>query len=562
MDAVPLVRKVLLGAAEATIDVAGAALLPGAWPILKRALEPVLQRLKERLGGADITESRARAEQAVAEFEADSHLQEMFRSTLLEQLDSLVASGQRIEADVQKLMLIAAGDQELLAQLAGGIGRIEERLDEGVKLSDDSVERLVDAVSRRAENSRRVRELALREMGPIEELTERQVHRLQVRAVELVQEGALDRAMDELQEGLLLIAALLNEAPTDTSLRLQLGFLHKTIAQVLTSAGKLDEAQSYIERAEDVFRYVKDDVASDQKTALDIANAIHGLGNVDQQRGDFAGAIEKYKLATDLYPDHMYAWHDIFAASFELARQGQIDLGTMRHALTQLKSTGEGLPGLGSQHIAQLEEALRWAESEQAKRQGRDGPKAEPLVRIAPAWLAAVIAEADVRATAFNLNVDLFNESSTSVSFRRLEGTVTTPNRDQVKFVWKVFYAWQSSSQQEMMRATGDAHEIEIGPGSGVSLGIQFVGPEMSPLQLWTTGEYEFELGALIYEPSAQTELTFETSFRAVMDSYEDSQVKHWSGAQKGDWDRLNDPDRAVGIPLRIDESSVSANLE
>jgi len=47
LDAVPLVRKVLLGAAEATIDVAGAALLPGAWPILKRAPDPVLQRLKE-----------------------------------------------------------------------------------------------------------------------------------------------------------------------------------------------------------------------------------------------------------------------------------------------------------------------------------------------------------------------------------------------------------------------------------------------------------------------------------------------------------------------------------
>jgi len=562
LDAVPLVRKVLLGAAEATIDVAGAALLPGAWPILKRALDPVLQRLKERLGGADITESRARAEQAVAEFEADSHLQEMFRSTLLEQLDSLVTSGQKIEADVQKLMLIAAGDQELLAQLAGGIGRIEERLDEGVKLSDDSVERLVDAVSRRAENSRRVRELALREMGPIAELTERQVHRLQVRAVELVQEGALDRAMDELQEGLLLIAALLNEAPTDTSLRLQLGFLHKTIAQVLTSAGQLDEAQSYIERAEEVFRYVKDDVSSDQKTALDVANAIHGLGNVDQQRGDFAGAIEKYKLATDLYPDHMYAWHDIFAASYELARLGQIDLDTMRHALTQLKATGEGRPGLGSQHIAQLEDALRWAEIEQAKQQGGDGEEPERLVRITPAWLAAVIAEADVRATAFNLNLDLINERATVVSVLRLEGTVTTPNRDQVKFVWKVFYAWQSSSQQEVMRANGDAREIEIGHGSGVSLGIQFVGPEMPPLQLWTTGQYEFELSALTSEPSGQTELTFVTRFRAVMDSYEGDQVKHWSSAPKGDWDRLNDPGRAVGIPLRIDGSSITATLK
>ncbi|MGH2751489.1 MAG: tetratricopeptide repeat protein [Actinomycetota bacterium] len=552
----------LLGAAEASIDVAGAALLPGAWPILKRALEPVLQRLKERLGGADITENRARAEQAVAEFEADGHLQEVFRSTLLEQLDSLVASGQTIEADVQKLMLIAAGDQELLAQLAGGIGRIEERLDEGVKLSDESMARLADAVSRRAENSRRVRELALREMGPVAELTKRQVHRLQVRAVELVQEGALDRAMDELEEGLLLIAALLNEAPTDTSLRLQLGFLHKTISQVLTSAGRLDEAQSYIERAEDVFRFVKDDVSSDQKSALDVANTIHGLGNVDQERGDFASAIEKYKLATALYPDHMYAWHDIFAASFELARRGQVDLDTMRHALTQLRTTGEGSPGLGRQHIARLEEALHWVEIEQAKRQELDESKHEPLVRLAPERLAAVIAEADVRATAFNLNVDVVNERSKSVSVRRLEATVKTPNRDQVRFTWNVFYDSQSSSQREVMRGTGDPREIEIGPGSKVSLGIQFAGPEMDPLQLWTTGDYGFELGASVFESSAEAELSFGARFRATMGTYEGDQVKHWTSAQAGDWDRLDDPDRAVGIPLLIDKSSVGATLE
>jgi hypothetical protein len=32
-----LVRKILIGAAESSLDVAGSALLPGAWPILKGA---------------------------------------------------------------------------------------------------------------------------------------------------------------------------------------------------------------------------------------------------------------------------------------------------------------------------------------------------------------------------------------------------------------------------------------------------------------------------------------------------------------------------------------------
>jgi tetratricopeptide (TPR) repeat protein len=364
MNLNPIFRKVILGAAEASLDIAGAAMLPGAWPILKAALKPVLDRLKERLGGEDITASPKRAQQAVAAFEADRHLQEMLRSNLLEQLDALVKGQQTINADVQKLMLIVTGDQKLLEELVGSVERIEQHLDEGVNLSDEAVEKLTNAISRQAKNSRGIRALALREMGPVAQLIERQVYRLVARSVELVQGGALDRARDELQEGLLLIAALLNEAPTDISLRVQLGFIYKTISQVFDAAGDAVQAQVYINRAEDVFRFVKDDVAADQKTALDIANSIHGLGNVNQQRGDFVAAIENYKLATSLYPDHMYAWHDMFAAYYELARRGQVDLDALHYALKKLKQTGKGAPGLGTQHIARLEASLRKLEKD------------------------------------------------------------------------------------------------------------------------------------------------------------------------------------------------------
>lgn len=364
MNLNPIFTKVVLGAAEASLDIAGAAVLPGAWPILKAALKPVLNRLKERLGGEDITSSPERAEQAVAEFEADRHLQEMLRSNLLEQLDALAKGQQTINADVQKLMLVVTGDQKLLEELVGSVGRIEERLDQGVNLSDEAVERLTNAISRQAKNSREIRALALREMGPVAQLIERQVHRLAARAVELVQEGALDRAYDELQEGLYLIAALISEAPTDISLRVQLGFLYKTMSQVFDAAGDAVRAQVYINRAEEVFRFVKDDVAADRKTALDVANSIHGLGNVNQKRGDFTAAIENYKLATLLYPDHMYAWHDMFIAHFELARRGQVDLDALHYALKKLKQTGMGAPGLGAQHIARLEAKLRGLEND------------------------------------------------------------------------------------------------------------------------------------------------------------------------------------------------------
>lgn len=359
MNLNPIFRKVVLGAAEASLDVAGAALLPGAWPILKGALEPVLERLKERLGGQELTATPESAQKAIAEFEADQHLQEMLRSNLLERLDMLVKGQQIIHTDVQKLMLIVSGDQKLLNELVGGVQRIEQRLDEGVNLSDEAVEKLTQTILREAENSRQVRALALREMGPVAKLVERQVHRLQVRAVELVEEGALDRASDELQEGLMLIAALLNEAPTDLSLRLQLGFIYKTIAQVFDAAGDREHEMAYLQRGEQVFRVVKDDVSGNPKAALDAANAIHGLGNVDHQRGDFEAAIEKYKQAVSLCPDHMYAWHDMFAAYYELAKRGNVDLDAMRHALNMLKQTGQGAPGLGAGHVAQLESILR-----------------------------------------------------------------------------------------------------------------------------------------------------------------------------------------------------------
>ena len=360
MNLVPLFRRIVLGAAEASLDVAGAALLPGAWPILKSALEPVLERLKEQLGGESVTASLKQAELAVQTFEADPHLQEILRSKLLERLDVIAGRQQKFDADVLKLMSIVTGNQQLLDELLGGVERIDQHLDRGVNLSDDAVEKLTRAIAQQAENSRRIRGLALREMGPVAQLLQDQVHRAQVRAVELVRDGALDRAVDELRAGLLLVAALLNEAPTDLTLRLQLGFIYKTMAQVFDAAGDAAQAQNYINQAEEVFRFVKDDAPVDVATALDIANAIHGQGNVLQAKGDLEGAIEKYKQATALCDRHMYAWHDMFLAYSELAKRGgKKDLDGMRHALAKFKETGQGQPGLGAGYVEQLEAMLR-----------------------------------------------------------------------------------------------------------------------------------------------------------------------------------------------------------
>jgi tetratricopeptide (TPR) repeat protein len=363
MNVKPLFRKVLLGAVESSLDIAGSALLPGAWPILKGALAPVLERLKDRLGGQDPTSSPELAQQAVDAFEADPLLQELMRSRLLEQLDDIAKKQDKIDADVQKLMLFASGDRDLLKEILGTTEQIAKTLDEGVNLSPDAISKIRAAVAQEAENSREVRTIALREMGPVGQLVERQVGRLQVRAVELVEAGAPDRAVDELNEGLMLVAALLREAPTDVSLRLHLGFIYKTMAQVFDAVGDQAQEAAYVSRAEQIFRIVKDDAAGNRETALDVSNAIHGLGNVAHARGDFRSAIESYKLAASIYPDHIYAWHDMFVSYYELAKQGEVEVDEMRLALERVKEIDPSAPGLGLAHIAQLEAILKHYEA-------------------------------------------------------------------------------------------------------------------------------------------------------------------------------------------------------
>ena len=363
MNLSPIFRKIVTGAAEGSLDVAGSALLPGAWPIVKKALDPVLDRLKERLGGEEVTSSPKLAKKAAEAFEADQHLQEILRSKLLEGLEGLVKTQKEINSDVQKLMLIVTGDQNLLNDLVGGVGRIEQRLEKGVNLSDESIERLTKAVLKKAENSREVRGLALSEMGPVMQLLQDQVHRLQIRADELLREGQTDRAADEVQAGLMLVAALLQEAPTDLMLRLQMGFVYKTVAQVFDQAGDAAHREEYIGKADVIFNSVKDEIPGDAASAVAIGNAIHGQGNMAQARKDFVGAIEKYKLATSILPSQFYSWHDMFLCYLELAKAGQINLPEMRNALAKFKETGQGQPGLGAQYVAQLEAALRPYES-------------------------------------------------------------------------------------------------------------------------------------------------------------------------------------------------------
>lgn len=99
------------------------------------------------------------------------------------------------------------------------------------------------------------------------------------------------------------------------------------------------------------------------KDDLDQSNALVGQGNVAQQRGDIHGAIKLYKQALDHYPGHTYAWHDIFIACCELARQGEPNLELMRVSLEAVKKLEETNPLLGAKQVALLQEQLDYYEA-------------------------------------------------------------------------------------------------------------------------------------------------------------------------------------------------------
>src|SRR5579885_3481722 len=79
-----LVRQILIGGARSGLDVAGTVLVGPAWPVLRGALGPVLDRLTEKLGGADPVSSVETAEKAAAAFDQDPRLAELLRTNLVD----------------------------------------------------------------------------------------------------------------------------------------------------------------------------------------------------------------------------------------------------------------------------------------------------------------------------------------------------------------------------------------------------------------------------------------------------------------------------------------------
>ena len=224
-----------------------------------------------------------------------------------------------------------------------------------------------------------------------------QLARLQIRAVELIQDGRTDRAVEELQEGFALMTELVQIAPPGLNLDGQLGYLYKTVAQAWDAAGNRAEADRYLGLAYSAFLRVKEAGAGPGRGTEDIAGALNGIGNVHQGRGEFDDAVRFYRLAVEIEPRYGYAWHDMFSARDEQARQGgPVDIATMREALAKVIETGTGIPGLGKDKIALLESCLQHWEA--AARKARPKPQAAVInldwlgsaAEFPPEWAASI----------------------------------------------------------------------------------------------------------------------------------------------------------------------------
>jgi tetratricopeptide (TPR) repeat protein len=375
--------------------------------------------------------------------------------------------------------------------------------------------------------------------------------------------------------GLAQVAAVKSEAyvksalqyePTDVGLQVHLGYLYKDLAQRYFGSGKASEAQKMAEKAWACFETVL-------KVTPENASAHNGLGSLCLIRRDYDGAIMHCGRAVELLPDYLFAYFDLAIACYAkaMSSQGNLRLQTMLKGLEAYMKVIEldGVPGHDSlPHLARQDidqkyqqvvaQVKRLPEASQIRSsvQGREETRrtsGDIAVRVAPQFLALVVGESKPRTAMFNLNCGIVNEGLAGVYIQRLEAEVTTPDGLKLRFLWNVFYRYDPSNlpENKTMARTSDAHDIAVEAMESKSLGIQFLGPMLEPQSIWMPGRYKFELYGWANRQPEHEQFNVETSFHVEIGGVEANQVRYWSGATKMQWDKLNDPDRAIAIPIR-----------
>jgi tetratricopeptide (TPR) repeat protein len=366
-----LVRRILIGAAREGLDVAGVAVVGPAWPVLRGALAPVLDRLAEKLGGEDPLSSVETAGKAADAFEQDQRLEELLRSNLITALEPISAGQQRLDAGFQTLYEVVTENSERLEDIDQKLGSIDSRMTAGVRLDEDTVERLAQAAAERVAVVLEIRGFAQREAAGADAagsepwLTREQLvtdsnaviaraNRAEVEAVEQIGEGQLVRAAEWLERERVTVALALAETPSDVALRLQYGYILKGLGQATAAAGDEAAADGWLTRAETMFELALRDVPKDSVDRGDLASAANGLANILAERGRHAAAVRLYREAVRLEPTYGYAWHDLFGSLLALASQGDIRRDDLDDAWKGLLASAPGYPGLEPETLEEL----------------------------------------------------------------------------------------------------------------------------------------------------------------------------------------------------------------
>jgi hypothetical protein len=141
-----VLKAVLLGAAQGGIDIAGSTAFDGAWPILSKALEPVLDQLKSKLG-ADPAEHAA---EALAILDSDKDLQATLELSLQRIVTPLRDSVIQLNEGQERLLALADGNEAALSKLAGDLKlEISQLRTQGVAIVTASQDAIADKVAKR-----------------------------------------------------------------------------------------------------------------------------------------------------------------------------------------------------------------------------------------------------------------------------------------------------------------------------------------------------------------------------------------------------------------------------
>jgi tetratricopeptide (TPR) repeat protein len=370
-----VLKEMAFGAGVSGLKVIGSLAFPGAWPIIEGALDPVLDRLKEKLETADPLDAE-HAEAAWSELQKDGALAAIFEARLRTEIEPLRASQEELSEGQRRLVQLLDGNASVLGVIKDDLDRMRTH---GVTVGNPSIEAIQAAVGREFAERMRILELRLEQVvvrrdgadaqrqEAIRKRFRDQLARTQVRAVELLNGDEFDRAADELRAGLSSLELLIEEAPDNIDLRVNLGYYYKTIAATFASVeeahlpASIDRAKvvdEFNERALSVFYFVVHGIPLDRKTARDHAHALNGMGNIHFARSEYHSALEDHDLASRIDSYYCYAWHDKFVVHHALAGLGQVDFPAMRHALDKTWETGQGQPGLGRKALKRLEQMI------------------------------------------------------------------------------------------------------------------------------------------------------------------------------------------------------------